>query len=126
GRDLYYRDLNAETRKVVFDLLGRPEILIWIVCSAAGLAAIRYMARKDLITTREVSTLMSYLIGTLILLTVYIWQFIFYSGEYYSGISRYMFQGILARDFALFLAAVIAAKIVAVGSKRPRLGIVTT
>ena len=112
--DVYGNSTSAESRiKLVFNLIQRPDFLIWLIGTLIIFQLIKWIYRHYQIDENDRLTLIRYCWVSISLLGLYSFQYIFYAGKWPDiwGDAYYSFPGAMAKELAILLMILAVIKI---------------
>ena len=116
--DTYMRDTTVSARsRLALGFVQLPSVRLWL--AAMLVATIVWLLRRSILRLRDEAAvrLAAVIVVNLICLGFYFTQFIFYNGDWPNDdVPRYLFPGLLVRDFSEML--LLVAFITAVASSR--------
>lgn len=115
--DVYGNPVSPESRlKLIFNLLQRPDFLIWLLGTLLIYQFIRILSQRYHADKASTETLKKYCWTSLLLLGIYSFQYIFYGGKWPDlwGDVYYSFPGTLAKELAILLLLLTIIKLLSI------------
>lgn len=128
GHDFYHHPVSFKnTLHLITGVFQETEVWIWILGSALFWLIIELEEHKGVLKPAISQTLKEYLAAAVILLLVYMSQFVFYSGKnFLNNDPRYLFPLILARDVSILIASTVVIKLIVEHTGRASWGAVAS
>jgi len=116
GHDVYANPISIESRfGLLHSLATRSDVLAWFFACFILLVLVHTWNVRDEQKRFLLTSLNGYIWAMVVLLAVFASQYVFYYGVWPDGaVPRYMFPGVLAKHFAIFIFFVVAAKIISI------------
>lgn len=122
GHDVYANPISIESRfGLLHSLVTRSDVLAWFFVCLLLLVLVHTWKVRDEQKGFLLKSLNGYIWAMVVLLAVFASQYVFYYGVWPAGaVPRYMFPGMLAKHFAIFLFFVVVTKIISIKPLRLR------
>lgn len=122
GHDVYANPISIESRiGLLHSLVQRSDVLVWLFVCLLLLVLVHTWRVRDEQMGFLLKSINGYIWAMIVLLGVFASQYVFYYGVWPAGaVPRYMFPGMLAKHFAVFLFFVVVTKIISITPFRLR------
>ncbi len=122
GHDVYANPISIESRfGLLHSLITRSDVLAWLSVCLLLLVLVHTWKVRDELKEFLLKGLNAYIWAMVVLLAVFASQYVFYYGVWPAGaVPRYMFPGMLAKHFAIFLLFIVVTKIISIKPFRLR------
>lgn len=125
GHDVYAQPISIESRLGLLQSLAtRSDVLVWLSTCLSLFILLHVWKSRDEQVRLLSKSMNGYIWAMLVMLAVFASQYVFYFGIWPIGaMPRYMFPGMLAKHFAIFLFFAVVARMIRIKSPGLRSGV---